>query len=137
MAGYAMYAAAKFALEGMSMALAQEVKPLGIEVTLIEPGAFRTDFLTKDSLDETENRISDYDATSGKVLEMMKAADGKQLGDPKKGAQAILQAAQAEEKPLHLLLGSDAVRRAEEKFKSRGDVLNRWKHVSLSTDFED
>jgi len=135
MAGSGLYAAAKFALEGMSESLAQEVAPLGIRVTVVEPGAFRTDFLSTRSIRHAANRVDDYAGTSGQVVAHLQRIGGKQLGDPVRGAKAILEAVESPEPPLHLILGSDSLRRAREKLRRLGEEIDRWESVSLGTDF--
>jgi NAD(P)-dependent dehydrogenase (short-subunit alcohol dehydrogenase family) len=134
-AGSGLYAAAKFALEGMSESLVQEVGPLGIRVTVVEPGAFRTDFLSSKSIRHTSGQLEDYAGTSGKLVAYLAEMEGKQLGDPVKGARAIVDAIDSPEPPLHLLLGSDSLRRAREKLKKNVDEFDRWEAVTLGTDF--
>jgi NAD(P)-dependent dehydrogenase (short-subunit alcohol dehydrogenase family) len=133
-AGSGFYAASKFAVEGMTQALAQEVAPLGIRVTLVEPGAFRTDFLSDHSIRIRQVGIGDYDGTAGAMLRALDAMAGKQKGDPERAAAAILRAVDAPEAPLHLVLGPDAYRRTSEKQASFAANLERWKEVSLGTD---
>ncbi len=135
MAGSGFYAASKFAVEGLSQALAYEVAPLGIKVTLVEPGAFRTDFLSEHSLRKTEAGSDDYAATAGAAVARLDAMAGQQIGDPVRAAAAIIEAVAAAEPPLHLVLGSDAFRRVQEKQKSFAADLERWQTVSLGTDF--
>ena len=135
LAGSGLYAAAKFALEGVSEALAQEVVPLGIKVTLVEPGAFRTEFLSSDSIRRSEDRIGDYDQTAGKNVDYLATIAGKQAGDPERGAKAILAAVDAEQPPLHLVLGSDALRRTREKLATFSAELDSWQQLSASTDY--
>lgn len=135
MAGSGLYAAAKFALEGLSEALAQEVGPLGIKITLVEPGAFRTEFLSSDSIRRSKDRIEEYDQTAGKNLDYLATIAGKQAGDPERGAKAILAAVDAERPPLHLVLGSDALRRTREKLNALSAELDIWQQLSASTDY--
>ena len=135
MAASGLYAAAKFALEGMSISLSQEVAPLGLKVMVVEPGAFRTDFLSGKSIQHTARTIEAYDGTSGQVVRKLAAMDGSQAGDPKLGAQAIIQAVESPEPPLHLLLGSDALGRARSRIKELTATFDQWEQVSLSTDF--
>jgi len=133
--GYAFYAAAKFAVEGLSISLAHEVKPLGINVTVVEPGAFRTDFLAETSLRVSGGHLEEYKDTVGTVLDKMGKMNGKQLGDPVKGAKAMLAIVDSEDPPLHLLLGSDAYNRAGAHFEAFTEEMQKWKSLSLSTDF--
>lgn len=135
LAGSGLYAAAKFALEGVSEALAQEVAPLGIRITVVEPGAFRTDFLSPESIRRSEHRIEEYKQTAGRNIEYLSTIDGKQAGDPERGAKAILSAVDADPAPLHLVLGSDALRRTRAKIAALSTELDAWQQVSLSTDF--
>lgn len=107
-AGFGIYNASKFALEGFSEALAQEVAPLGIKVTLVEPGPFRTRF-AGDSLLMTERIIDDYNLTAGAFRIKLKEVDGKQEGDPDKAAQAIYRLVESEEPLLRLPLGKTAL----------------------------
>jgi NAD(P)-dependent dehydrogenase (short-subunit alcohol dehydrogenase family) len=105
-AGFSAYSGTKFALEGMSEALAEEVRPLGIKVLIVEPGAFRTGLFgsTSDSA-----QIADYSATVGPTRQMIQTSNGRQPGDPAKAAAAIIAAIDAPETPLRLPLGDDAV----------------------------
>ncbi len=135
MAGSGLYAATKFALEGVSEALAQEVGQLGIKITLVEPGAFRTEFLSSGSIRRSQNRIEDYDQTVGKNIDYLATIAGKQAGDPERGAKAILAAIDADRPPLHLVLGSDAFRRTREKLSKLSAELEAWQQLSTSTDY--
>jgi NAD(P)-dependent dehydrogenase (short-subunit alcohol dehydrogenase family) len=134
-AGLGLYAATKFALEGLSQSLAQEVAPLGIWVTLVEPGAFRTDFLSNQSIRRTAASIEDYAATSSRAVDGLLTRNGQQLGDPDRGAAAIIEAVEADEPPLNLLLGSDALARARARLDHLKDDVDRWESITLSTDF--
>ncbi|HEY0944359.1 MAG TPA: oxidoreductase [Opitutaceae bacterium] len=134
-AGSGIYAATKFALSGVSEVLAQELEPLGVRVTIVEPGAFRTDFLSAHSLRKTDGAIADYAATSGKTIAHLDGIAGRQPGDPVRGAQAILFAVKSERPPLHLLLGTDALRRARTKLHALSTEIDRWERVSAGTDF--
>ena len=135
--GSGVYAATKFALEGLSESLAQEVGPLGIRVTLVEPAAFRTDFLSVHSIHSASGSIAAYAETSGKTVHRLDEIAGKQPGNPVLRARAIIDAVEAKEPPLHLVLGSDALRRARAKFQHLSEELDRWERVSLSADFTD
>ncbi len=132
-----LYAAAKYALEGLSASLAQEVAPLGIKVTAVAPGAFRTDFLSPHSIRKSDAEDKAYAASVGRVSAALDAMAGQQLGDPDRAAQAILAAVRADNPPLHLLLGSDALRRAREKLDAVIDEIDRWEEVTRSTDFSE
>lgn len=107
-AGFGIYNASKFALEGFSEALAAEVKPLGIKVSIVEPGPFRTNFASP-SLGEAKEVIADYNATAGAFRSKLKGVDGKQEGDPNKAATAIVELSNAENPTLRLPLGKVAL----------------------------
>jgi len=130
-----VYAATKAALEGLSASLALELAPLGIKITAVAPGAFRTDFLTDHSIRRTEEGSDDYAASVGKVIEALRNMDGKQIGDPVRGARSILELVDSATPPVHLLLGSDALRRAREKLDNVIDEMDRWEPVTRATDY--
>jgi len=133
--GWAVYAAAKFAVVGLSEVLAQDVKPFGINVTVVAPGAFRTRFLTPESLTLAKNPIAAYEevrASHDKYLKM----DGNQAGDPEKAAAAMIQLASEPNPPVYLLLGSDAYRRALRKNQEMAEVFTAQEERAKSTDFE-
>jgi NAD(P)-dependent dehydrogenase (short-subunit alcohol dehydrogenase family) len=134
--GSSLYCGAKFALEGASEALAKEVEPFGIKVTLIEPGAFRTDFNGR-SLAAAEQSIDAYAPVSGASLQWFKEMDGKQPGNPAKAAQAIIQAVESPYPPLRLALGTDAMNLIQEKLESVKMDLDAWQQVTVSTDYTD
>jgi NAD(P)-dependent dehydrogenase (short-subunit alcohol dehydrogenase family) len=131
----ALYAAAKYALEGLSASLAQEVRPLGVKVTAVAPGAFRTDFLTSHSIRKSEGEDAAYAQSVGRLMSGFDAMAGKQIGDPDRAAQAILKLVQAEQPPIHLLLGTDALRRTREKVDTVIEDMDRWEEVTRGTDF--
>lgn len=143
--GTGIYSGTKFALEGLSEALAKETAPLGIKVTIVEPGAFRTDFngrterkrgRRQPSLALPEQEIDDYASTSGEFLNWARDVDGKQPGNPDKTAEAMIQAIESDNPPLRLALGEDSVNAISDKIESVKADLNTWKQVSLSTGFE-
>ncbi|MFC0516835.1 oxidoreductase [Mucilaginibacter angelicae] len=132
--GWAIYAGSKYAVIGISEVLAADVKEFGINVTVVAPGAFRTSFLTADSISITENKIEDYTevrAIHNKYLKM----DGKQAGDPEKAATAIINVVYEENPPLYLLLGGDAYNRALAKLDTLHQEIRQWQDVTCSTDF--
>src|SRR5229473_2713467 len=133
-AGRAAYAAAKFGVEGFSESLSKEVGPLGIKVTIVEPGGFRTDFAGSST--ELREGHPEYDSTVGATARFQRNYNGKQPGDPKKAAQAIVQLTQERNPPLRLLLGSDAYAAAEKNDLARLEEARIWKRLSVSTDFE-
>ncbi|QIG92384.1 MULTISPECIES: oxidoreductase [unclassified Bradyrhizobium] len=133
MPGLSYYHGSKFALEGISESLGKEVKDLGIKVTAVEPGGFRTDWAGR-SMVRAERSIADYDAVIDPIRKRRMELSGWQVGDPKKAAEAMLKLAMSADPPAHLLLGSDAVRLVEEKMKLLQAEFDAWKSVSLSTD---
>jgi NAD(P)-dependent dehydrogenase (short-subunit alcohol dehydrogenase family) len=128
------YCAAKFAVEGLSEVLAEEVRPLGIKVTLVEPSAFRTDWAGR-SANEARAEIADYAATAGAVRRELRELSGKQPGDPVRAASAIIQAVEAPNPPLHLLLGKDALRLGREKLDALRRDFDAWAKVTVGADF--
>jgi len=132
--GFGLYNATKFAVEGLSEALAQEVKPLGISVMIVEPGPFRTKFLGKAG-GEAKRRIPEYDQTSGKMRAYFTEQDGKQPGDPQKAVAAIVKAVEAEHPPLHLLLGASTIPRVKAKIEALEKDLAAWEATTLGADY--
>jgi len=133
---WSAYCSTKFAVEGFSESLAQELAPLGIRVTLVEPGAFRTDFLDADSLRYGSNVIDDYAASSTALRSAWAERSHRQIGDPVKLGAAIVTLASAEHPPLHCAVGTDAVAWAVTKIAALAEELDRWRELSLSTDIE-
>jgi NAD(P)-dependent dehydrogenase (short-subunit alcohol dehydrogenase family) len=133
--GWGVYCATKFAVEGVSEALSIELAPLGIHATVVEPGYFRTEFLSAQSLSSTAVRIDDYADTVGEMRTFAAAVNHQQPGDPQRLAQAIVQLAAARKPPTRLALGSDTVARIEEKHRDVERELDLWRAASLSTDF--
>jgi NAD(P)-dependent dehydrogenase (short-subunit alcohol dehydrogenase family) len=135
--GSGVYAATKAALEGLSKALSHELAPLGIKVTAVAPGAFRTDFLSDHSIRRTQagSDSGDYAASVAKVLVALDNMAGRQIGDPVRAARSILKLVDSDTPPVHLLLGSDALRREREKLDNLIDEMDRWEAETRSTDF--
>jgi NAD(P)-dependent dehydrogenase (short-subunit alcohol dehydrogenase family) len=131
--GSGYYAASKAALEAMSGALYGELKPLGISVTVIEPGAFRTDFAGR-SLTQSRTIIDDYADTAGKRRKEHDTAHGTQPGDPAKAAEAIIAAVESDEPPAFLLLGTDALSTYRRLAAARLDTISTWEHLTTGTD---
>ncbi|MFD2175050.1 oxidoreductase [Rhodobacter lacus] len=127
------YCATKFAVEALSEALAQEVAPLGIKVTIIEPGGFRTDWAGR-SVIESQTRIADYEATSGALRDGLRAGSGHQDGDPQKLAEAVVMVTEAENPPLRLLLSKQAYDRALERVEVMRQSAEAWKEVTIGAD---
>lgn len=128
------YSASKFAVEGMTLALADEVAPFGIQVTAIEPGFFRTEFLNDSSASYGENQIEDY-LPYGHARELLSAADGQQQGDPAKLANVIMRVANLEKQPKQLLIGNDAIDFVTPTLVSRLAETSQFASLTQSTDF--
>lgn len=132
--GSGYYAAAKAAIEGMSGALRGELAPLGISVTVVEPGAFHTDFAGR-SLVQSNTVIDDYAATAGQRRKENDTMHGNQAGDPAKAATAIIAAVESGEPPGFLLLGPDALAIYRHVADARADEIGRWEELTTGTDF--
>ncbi|WP_342354896.1 SDR family NAD(P)-dependent oxidoreductase [Pedobacter suwonensis] len=133
--GWAIYSAAKAAVIALSEVSADDLKEFGVKVTVVAPGAFRTSFLTPDSLILATNPIAEYEevrAIHQKYLKM----DGQQIGDPEKAAAAMISLASMPNPPVHLLLGKDAFQRANSKIDALTKEFNDWKAITISTDFD-
>ena len=133
--GWGFYNASKFAVNGFSEALAAEMAPLGIHVTIVEPGPFRTDFLGRSGV-EAKQRIADYDSTAGKTRKYFHDQAGKQVGDPVKAAAAIIAAVEAPEPPKHLVLGKLAFDRMQARLETWKQELTAGRTISLGADFD-
>ena len=134
-AGFGIYCSTKFAVEALSEALHGELEPLGIHVTVVEPGAFRTDFLDGSSLAPHAQRIEDYNKTSGQTREWSSANNYAQQGDPAKLATAIVRLAGEARPPLRIQFGSDTVAVVEAKNAFVAGELAQWRDFALSTDY--
>jgi NAD(P)-dependent dehydrogenase (short-subunit alcohol dehydrogenase family) len=134
MPGWGFYNTTKFAVEGFSEALAGELKPLGVHVTVIEPGPFRTDFLGR-SGKLAQKEFPEYAETAGKAREYLKSQSGKQRGDPQKAVEAIITVADSAEPPVHLLLGKPALARYRDQIALRQKEIAAWETVTLGADF--
>ena len=133
--GYTFYSATKFAVEGMSEALAQEMAPFGVKVTIVEPGSFRTEFRRAGAYEAP--MLPAYAETLGPFRRSLAETDGRQPGDPRRGAKAIVAAVNAPDPPLRLALGEACVAGIETKLMSMRQELDQWRKVSLSTSFEE
>ncbi|MBB3397389.1 MULTISPECIES: oxidoreductase [unclassified Rhizobium] len=131
--GRAAYSAAKWGVEGFSEVLAQEMALIGVKVTIIEPGGFRTDFAGSSTL--LKDGRSEYDAVVGAAARMQRAFNGRQPGDPARAAKAILEVTAMDRPPLRLPLGSDAIEAIERADRTKLEELRLWRELSLSTDF--
>lgn len=134
--GVGYYNATKFAVEGLSEALAKETAPLGIKVTIVEPGPFRTDWAGR-SLKTPKVAIDDYAQSAGARRAMIQGRSGSQPGDPQRAAEAIVRAVESPEPPLHLVLGRPAYEFTTAKFRDFAAELEKWRDVSLGADFPD
>jgi NAD(P)-dependent dehydrogenase (short-subunit alcohol dehydrogenase family) len=132
-AGETAYAATKFACEGIAEALDKEVSDLVIRVTIVEPGPVRTSF--GDGASVTTPQDDDYAGTVGEALEWFEELDGKQPNDPERVAQAIIEVTDADEPPLRLALGDEAVEAIRTKLERHAHDLEAWEHLSTSTSF--
>lgn len=130
------YHASKYALEGLSETLAKEMAPFGIGVTVVEPGAFRTDFRGR-SMRQSNIRLPEFADTLGKQRDALLNAHGKQQNDPVKGAVAIIEAVKAERPPLHLLLGADALDLARKQLAAMAKDFDEWETLTRSTAFDE
>jgi NAD(P)-dependent dehydrogenase (short-subunit alcohol dehydrogenase family) len=128
------YHATKFAVEGLSESLSKEVAPLGIKVLLVEPGPFRTDWAGR-STSRTPVQIADYESTVAARMDVSLQGSGKQVGDPVRGCEAIIQAVESDTPHLRLLLGGIAYNLALEKAEALKANFTAWKELSLSADF--
>ncbi|SHN45165.1 oxidoreductase [Chitinophaga sp. CF418] len=135
--GWGIYAATKFAVEGINEGLAAELKPLGISVTAVEPGFFRTNFLDGSSLSTTRQVIDDYKETAGYMRSAATQLNYNQPGDPVKLAAAILTLADSSNPPVHLPLGNDTLHYFKQKMDNLNQELLAWNDLSRSTDFND
>jgi NAD(P)-dependent dehydrogenase (short-subunit alcohol dehydrogenase family) len=133
--GSGYYAAAKAAIEGMSGALRGELAPLGISVTVVEPGAFRTDFAGR-SLAQSATVIDDYAATAGQRRKENDTMDGNQAGDPARAAAAIITAVESGEPPAFLLLGPDALAIYRHVAEARAGEIAKWEELTSGTNFD-
>lgn len=132
--GLGVYNASKFALEGFSEALAQEVAPLGIRVSLIEPGPFRTEWAGA-GMKFPAKEIKEYDATAGRIRHMLKNYSGQQPGSPEKAAKLMIAIAEADKVPLHLPLGASALTAVKQKIEWLKSDYEAWEQALLDTDY--
>ncbi|MFT4435465.1 oxidoreductase [Caballeronia sp. 15715] len=132
--GSGYYAATKFAVEGLSEALAAETADLGIKVTAVEPGPFRTDWAGR-SLKQTKTPIEAYEAAAGKRRAAISAGSGKQAGDPARAALAIIAAVESPTPPGHLILGSNGLERVKIKLDTLRAEIAAWEATTIGADF--
>jgi NAD(P)-dependent dehydrogenase (short-subunit alcohol dehydrogenase family) len=134
--GFGAYCATKFALEGLTEALRDEVAGFGIQTLIVEPGAFRTGLFRSDAAYESAE-MPEYAETVGPTREYVRTNHGEQPGDPAKAAEAIIAALDADDPPLRLVLGADAIGNIESHLEGVGDELERWRSVGEGTAFDD
>ena len=134
LAGIPYYEGSKFALEGISEVLANEVRGFGIKVTAVAPGAFRTDWAGR-SMIRSPRSIADYDLLFDPIRRARAEKSGQQAGDPTKAARAILKAVETDNPPMHLLLGNDALKLVRDKLNSLGKEIDTWESVTRSTEY--
>ncbi len=134
--GSGYYAASKHAVEGFSDALAAECKPLGIKVTCVEPGPFRTDWAGR-SLKQTQSSIADYEETAGIRIRSTASNSGTQAGDPVRAGEAMIHITEIADPPRHLVLGGFGVDAVSRKLKERLAEIEQWREVGLDTDYPD
>ncbi|MBK5417360.1 SDR family NAD(P)-dependent oxidoreductase [Pseudomonas sp. TH31] len=132
--GASMYSSSKFAIEGFSEALALEIAPFGIKLTLLEPGAFRTEFLDSRVLKLGTRALEDYDELRAKTLAVFEARNHQQVGDPDRLGQVVVELAALPRPPLRFVAGADAVNVVDDKLLFVAAELNQWRDLSLSTD---
>lgn len=134
--GSSAYSASKFAVEGLTESLAAEVAPFGINVTMLEPGYFRTELLSANSLGLAVKELPEYDAITGQMRRQISGVSGKQPGDPARLVQAVRSIVGIANPPLRLALGADAVEVAEQKMADWREELERWRELSSATAFD-
>lgn len=132
--GNVYYSASKFALESLSEGLAKELTPLGLRVSVVEPGLFRTDWSSR-SMQESEPTISDYEETIGVRRELIRSSAGGEPGDPRRVGDAILMLSRLESPPLRLLLGGDVLAATRAKLADFESSLKEWEAVTLDVGF--
>ena len=133
-AGFSVYGGAKAGMGLASEAVAAEAAPFGVKVTIVIPGPFRTDFISR-SLDRAEQSVPEYAVTAGKFRGFLEKVDGKQPGDPAAAAQAIIQAVESDKPPFRLVLGKYAYQKARRQLDRLRGELDGWEPVGLATDY--
>src|ERR1700730_6852281 len=134
--GNTPYHAAKWAVGGFSDALAMEVAPFGVKVCTLEPGGIRTNWARR-AVQNGPDLLPEYEATVGSFLEILRGLEGSWEGDPRKIAGVILQLANSDEVPVRLILGVDAEKRVQQAEAARASEAEKWRHLTVSTVFED
>lgn len=134
-AGWGVYCSTKFAVEALTEALVQELQPVGIHVTAVAPGHFRTDFLDPKSLSISSRNLEDYRATAGVMRQLSAVANRTQSGDPAKLATVLMNLIDMPNPPTRLALGRDAIAAIQAKNAATAALLDQWRDLSASTDF--
>ncbi|MET0454520.1 MAG: oxidoreductase [Mycobacterium sp.] len=134
-AGWGVYCATKFAVEGLSDAMAQELAPMGIRVTAIEPGPFRTDFLDATSLHVADAQIADYSESGGSARSWAVESNKEQAGDPRKAAAIIVDLAGRPDLPPRIQLGANAINDVAAKLERTAKDQEQWRDIGLSADY--
>jgi len=135
-AGNTPYHAAKWAVDGFSDALAMEVAPFGVKICTLEPGGIRTNWARRAGQNAPE-LLPDYEASVGSMLKILRSLEGRAEGDPRKIADVIVQLANNDEVPVRLILGADAEKRVQQAESARASEADKWRHLTVSTVFED
>src|SRR6202142_4482401 len=136
MPGNTPYHAAKWAVGGFSDALAMEVAPFGVKVCTLEPGGIRTNWLRR-AVQDAPDLLPEYEASVRSILKMLRSLEGRAEGDPQKIANVIVQLANSDEVPVRLILGVDAEKRVQQAEAARASEAEKWRHLTVSTVFED
>jgi NAD(P)-dependent dehydrogenase (short-subunit alcohol dehydrogenase family) len=135
-AGFGIYNAAKFAVEGLSEALDLELKPFGINVTIVEPGYFRTEFLSSGSIKKAAKLVDAYAETAGAARNNVSSRSGQQAGDPEKAVRVIIKAVESPTPPLRLPLGPDCYARIDKKLSQLKADMDNWREAASATQFD-
>lgn len=131
--GWGIYCATKFAVAGLTESLAEEIKDFGVKATVVYPGYFRTDFLSKDSVKTPENVIEEYETARNSEQAHLDEINGNQPNDPEKGAEAIIKISEEQNPPVHFLLGSGTDEFLNNKIKTITGDAEKWSDLTLST----
>jgi NAD(P)-dependent dehydrogenase (short-subunit alcohol dehydrogenase family) len=133
-AGFGIYGGAKAALDLMSESLRAELTPLGIKITVVQPGPFRTEFIAR-GLEKAAAQVEDYNASSGRFARLLEAMNGKQPGDPARAAEAIVKMILDGDAPLHLPLGKYVIKKLRDKAAALTREAEKWESVAAAADY--
>lgn len=134
--GYSVYSASKFAVEGFSLGLAEELAPIGIKMTIIEPGAFRTKWADT-SLSTTAVDSSEYQNTAGGIRSWLSGLNGAQPGDPTRAAEIMIRIVESDNPPLQLVMGRDGLQNVKNRIEPHLKDIEKWADVTISADFNE